>query len=160
MASAAPSSPPLLFSLSYIHVSISPYKSYCQRTACIFCVCVCVLLLLESRLFCVCGLCLGVSVSHLLCFFGWVRSCFIADAEHKDALSGVWTIGQVWRYWGNRDLCMHTHAHTLSLSLRAVSVEGSRGPGGLSFSPLIMTVWQDGKQEVREGKMERGRNGR
>lgn len=41
-----------------------------------------------------------------------------------------------------------------------MSVEGSRGPGGLSFSPLIMTVWQAGKQEVREGEMERGRDGR
>lgn len=54
----------------------------------------------------------------------------------------------------------HTHTLSLSLSLRAVSVEGSRGPGGLSFSPLIMTVWQAGKQEVREGEMERGRDGR
>lgn len=75
----------------------------------------CVLLLLDSRPFCVCGLCLGVSVSHLVCFLEGVRSCFAA--EHKDALSGVWTIGQVWRYGGNRDLCMHTHTPFLSLSL-------------------------------------------
>lgn len=43
----------------------------------------------------------------------------------------------------------HTHTYTDSL-LRAVSVEGSRGPRGLSCSPLIMTVWQAGEQEVRE----------
>lgn len=60
------------------------------------------------------------------------------------------------------------YAHTLTQtrtqkhcsSLRAVSGEGSRGPRGLSFSSLIMTVWQAGKQEVGEGEMERGRDGR
>lgn len=51
--------------------------------------CVYVLLLLDSRSFHVCGLCLGVSVSHLVCLLEGVRSCFTADAEHKDALSGV-----------------------------------------------------------------------
>lgn len=79
------------------------------------CVCGCVLLLLDSRSVCVCGLCLGASVSHLVCFLEGVRSCFAADTEYKDSLSGARTIGQVWRYGGNRDLCMHTHTHSLFL---------------------------------------------
>lgn len=98
-----------LSELVIIRIAASGRHAYCARV----CVCLyeCVLLLLDSKLLCVCSLCLGVSVSHSVCFLEGVRSCFIADAEHKDALSGVWTIGQVWRYGGNRDLCMHTHAH-------------------------------------------------
>lgn len=47
-------------------------------------------------------------------------------------------------------VCTRAHTHQAFLSLRAVSGEGSRGPGGLSLSSLIMTVWQTGRQEVRE----------
>lgn len=76
------------------------------------------LLLLDGERLCVCGLCLGASVSHWVCFFcrggvegEGVRSCFVADAEHKDALSGEWTIGQVWRCRGGRGLHTNTHTH-------------------------------------------------
>ncbi len=112
------------FTYSFFLVRISHNKSCCQWTAlCIVCVCVygyvcgcvCYCSWISGPL-CVCGLCLGVSVSHLVCFLEGVRSCSAADTEHKDALSGVWTIGQVWNYGGNRDLCMHTHRHTHSLS--------------------------------------------
>lgn len=50
-------------------------------------------------------------------------------------------------------------AAPLSLTRQRVEREreSSQGPGGLSFSSLIMTVWQAGKQEVGDGEMERKR---
>lgn len=48
---------------------------------------------------------------------------------------------------------------SLSLTQGSEWSEGSQGPGGLSFSSLIMSVWQIGKQEVRAGEMEGKREG-
>lgn len=120
------------------------------------CVCMCVLLLLDSRPFCVCGLCLGVSVSHLVCFLEGVRSCFAADAEHKESLSGVWTIGQVWRYGGNRDLCMHTHTHIhfLSQGRECRGLPRARGTIVFPVNYDRLAGWKAGSQRGRDGKRE------
>lgn len=46
-----------------------------------------------------------------LFFLEGVRSCFAADAEHKDALSAVWTVGQVWKLGGKWDLYEYTYTY-------------------------------------------------
>lgn len=137
----------LTFSLELVIVRVAASGRLCVYIY--LCVCGCVLLLLDSRPLHVCSLCLGVSVSHLVSFLEGVRSCFTADTEHKDALSGVGP----WAKSGGTEetgICVCTHTH--KVFLRALSGERSRGPGGLSFSSLIMTVWQAGKQEVSEGR--------
>lgn len=65
-------------------------------------------------------------------FFGAGEIDHASDAEHKDALSGAGP----WAKSGGKEVRGNTHTF-----LRAASVEGSQGPGGLSFSLLIMTVW-------------------
>lgn len=83
-----------------------------------------------------------------------MRSCFIADTEHKDALSGVWTIGQVLRYEGNRDLCMLTLSLALSQGSECRGLPRARGTIVFPVNYDRLAGWKAGSQRGRDGKRE------